>query len=215
MRAEVADRSGELASRLVNRHRRRHPTRPWSAGQVRISLGGREIFAAPATGSPAFSRSWTAGGNVRPTRPDGSRPAYRGSAWMPPTIENTIPERDRRASVSPCTSTRAGQPGPGDRRQGPHARPAAAALGPACCTRTALPTRCRRPGSAIASRRRAARSASSADPPGTTSSGHDRPRPDQAHTVPTDAALLVDGIAAAQEALVDPEIGLQCVRPAL
>ena len=32
--------------------------------------------------------------------------------------------------------------------------------------------------------------------------------------VPVDATLLVDGIAAAQEALVDPEVGLH-VRPRL
>ena len=32
--------------------------------------------------------------------------------------------------------------------------------------------------------------------------------------VPVDAALIVDGIAASQEALVDPEIGLH-VRPQL
>ena len=203
MRVEVADRSEAYAVVWTGRGlRRRRDTWP-GRGRTRSAGGssscrGTQLAAVLAGAPPAGM--WALRGPADRRRRAADRPGHR-----PPHH----PERDRPARASPSTWTRAATAA---RRPLPGCTPWAGRRAGWCgCIWTAAPTPCpsraragagrprrrlcRRLGPALRARARSPSAWSSA-------------------TSPVDAELVVGGIAASQEALVDPEVGLH-VRPPL
>ena len=168
---------------------------------TRLTDRGREVFVA----RPGLTRYIGAS-------PSGvwAHEAWRIAAHQSrlgvDTDQKTIPYEGSAGSARPYTWTRGATPG---RRPSPASTTSAGRrAGWLCCISTGRWSICRR--TAIRLRWTGRSSASSARRPATTS-GPDRVGTGQC-TVPVDAKLVAGGVAASQEVIVDPDVGLHLRR---